>query len=198
MSEREGFLSRWSRRKREAASGHVPAEAPPPAAVREENAALAAMTKPAPASAAADASIATPAAPAALPPVESLTLESDFAPFMAKEVDPGLQRAALKKLFQDERFNIMDGLDVYIDDYTKPNPIPESWYGKMAQMARLGDFNAAPPEVREAEEAAAPPRASDDAPDAAAASAAPADGSRDPARDPDSGTLPSSPPAAPE
>src|SRR5205807_492932 len=34
------------------------------------------------------------------------------------------KRAALKQLFRDPRFNIMDGLDTYIDDYTKADPIP--------------------------------------------------------------------------
>ena len=35
-----------------------------------------------------------------------------------------VRRAALKKLFSDPRFNVMDGLDVYIDDYSKTEPIP--------------------------------------------------------------------------
>ena len=132
----EGFLSRWSRRKRAAASGvQEPQPAPSPAS---------------PAAAVASAPAGTPAAPetappAPLPPVESLSIESDFLPFMAKEVDPALQRAALRKLFQDERFYVMDGLDVYIDDYTKPAPIPPEWYERMAQMALLGDAAPKPP-----------------------------------------------------
>jgi hypothetical protein len=67
---------------------------------------------------------ATAVAPSALPPVESLTLESDFTAFMRPDVDPSLRRAALRKLFRDPRFNVMDGLDVYIDDYSKSEPIP--------------------------------------------------------------------------
>jgi len=127
----DGFLSRWSRRKREAAAGRTTQEpeASPPAAPAE-SASPAAVAN-------ADA-----AAPAELPPVESLTAESDFAPFMAKEVDPELKRTALKTLFRDERFNVMDGLDVYIDDYTKTTPIPPEWYGRMAQLAGLGDVPA--------------------------------------------------------
>ena len=123
----DGFLARWSRRKRQAAEGGTPEppEVRPPAATPAEGA------QPAPS--------ADPAAPAELPPVESLTAESDFTPFMAKEVDPELKRTALKTLFRDERFNVMDGLDVYIDDYTKPAPIPAEWYGRMAQLAGLGD-----------------------------------------------------------
>lgn len=139
MSERDGFLARWSRRKREVAAGRVPEEAPPSAPTPEASSAHA--------DAAQDAQ---PVAVAPLPPVESLTPESDFSPFMAREVDPELRRAALKTLFRDERFNVMDGLDVYIDDYTKPAPIPPEWYGRMAQLAGLGDVPA-----REAAEARA-------------------------------------------
>jgi hypothetical protein len=66
-----------------------------------------------------------PPAPAAveLPPVESLTFGSDFTPFLRPEVDDQVRRAALKQLFRDPRFNIMDGLDTYIDDYTQADPI---------------------------------------------------------------------------
>jgi hypothetical protein len=38
-------------------------------------------------------------------------------------VDPAIKRQALKKLFSDPRFNVMDGLDVYIDDYSTPSPL---------------------------------------------------------------------------
>lgn len=65
-------------------------------------------------------------AAATLPPVESLTKDSDFTPFMRPGVDAVSKRGALKKLFSDPRFNIMDGLDVYIDDYTKSDPIDPS------------------------------------------------------------------------
>jgi hypothetical protein len=36
----------------------------------------------------------------------------------------------------------MDGLDVYIDDYSKPDPLPEGWLEKMNQVARLGEYKA--------------------------------------------------------
>ena len=68
-----------------------------------------------------DAGRAADAEPVAapLPPVESLTFDSDFAPFMQPESTRRCKRAALKKLFSDPRFNVMDGLDVYIDDYSQ-------------------------------------------------------------------------------
>ena len=63
--------------------------------------------------------------PPQLPPLDSLTFESDFKAFMHSKVEEGVKRAALKKLFSDPRFNVMDGLDTYIDDYTKAEPISE-------------------------------------------------------------------------
>ena len=76
------------------------------------------------------------AVPAArdLPPVDALTFESDFAAFLKPEVDPATQRAALKKLFSDPRFNVMDGLDTYIDDYTLADPMPAGMLDKLANV----------------------------------------------------------------
>lgn len=79
---------------------------------------------------------ATLLAPAALPPVESLTFDSNFSVFMQKEVDPGLRREAMKKLFRDPHFNVMDGLDVYIDDYTQADPIPPAMLARLQDIAR--------------------------------------------------------------
>lgn len=122
----DDFLRRWSRRKLAAKSATARApEAPPPVA-------------PPPLAAPADELAPTPPAES-LPPVESLTPESDFTPFMKSEVDPATRRQALKALFQDPRFNVMDGLDVYIDDYSKPDPLPADWLGKMNQLTHLGD-----------------------------------------------------------
>ena len=100
-------LSRWSRRKLAAAAEASAAPTSAPAAV------------PAPASGAP-----TSTAALELPPVESLTFDSDFTAFLQPGVDDKVKRAALKQLFRDPRFNIMDGLDTYIDDYTKADPIP--------------------------------------------------------------------------
>jgi len=126
------FLSRWSRRKHAANRGEATKDPQPPV--------------PVPAQAAASSLAEAPSdAVQELPPVESLTPESDFTPFMRSEVDPKTRQQALRTLFRDERFNEMDGLDVYIDDYSKPDPIPADWLGKLNQMARLGDYQ--PPEI---------------------------------------------------
>ena len=131
MSDEDAFLSRWSRRKTEA---REKGEAPP-----ETDAPVSAPPVP--------AQTRSPEASEPLPPVESLTPESDFRPFMKPEVDEGVKRQALKTLFRDERFNVMDGLDTYIDDYSKPDPIPEAWYSLLNQMKPLAGLQEKPLEV---------------------------------------------------
>jgi len=108
------FLRRWSQRKLAAARE---AEAPAPAVV------LPVAPAPVATPAATGQSPQEPPAEPALPDVASLTFESDFRPFLAADVDEGTRRAALRKLFADPHFNTMDGLDVYIDDYSKFEPI---------------------------------------------------------------------------
>jgi uncharacterized protein DUF3306 len=141
MKDDEGFISRWSRKKTEAkvAPKEPPAPAPASAPLAEPSNVAPAGTAPA-------------AESKPLPSIESLTHESDFTPFMQAGVDPDVKREALKKLMTDPRHNIMDGLDVYIDDYSKPDPLPEGWLEKMAAVKRLGIFR----EPTEAE-AEAPP-----------------------------------------
>src|SRR4029079_14744392 len=79
-----------------------------------------------------------------LPPIESLTIDSDFTAFLGPQVDPGVKLAALKKLFRDPRFNLMDGLDVYIDDYSIPGPIAPELVRQLAHARYLFD----PPRTR--------------------------------------------------
>lgn len=68
-----------------------------------------------------------PATPVAdLPPLESLSMDSDFGAFMRGKVEERVKRAALKKLFSDPHFNVMDGLDIYIGDYSQEDPIPQA------------------------------------------------------------------------
>ena len=74
--------------------------------------------------------------PVELPPLDSLTFESDFKAFMGAKVEEGVKRAALKKLFADPRFNVMDGLDTYIDDYTKADPISEELLAQLQHARR--------------------------------------------------------------
>jgi hypothetical protein len=84
-------------------------------------------------------------AQASLPSLDSLSIESDFAPFMQAGVDESLKRGALKKLFSDPRFNVMDGLDVYIDDYSKPDPLDPAIARTLAHARYI--FNPPPTRV---------------------------------------------------
>ncbi len=81
----DSFLSRWTQRKqavREAELRDAAARAEPPAPVMPAD------------EAAFD--------PATLPPIESLTAESDFSVFLAKGVPEALRRQALRKLWLTE------------------------------------------------------------------------------------------------
>ena len=185
MSERdEGFLSRWSRRKIEAR--HAPVAAtdagvPVPMPVASAPMPVAGEGTAAPPSP-ASSDEASP-----LPPLESLTPDSDFAPFMRPGVDPAVKGEALKALFSDPALYAMDGLDVYIDDYTKPDPLPEGWLAKLNQFASL--HGEAPPK-READAAANGPgegSASAVAPDPPASEPHEVDTSSPPETQPDSG-----------
>ena len=124
MSE-DNFLARWSRRKVEARTGAAAAAEPAPSA-----AAARPVTGASP-----------PPPPEPLPPLESLTAHSDFSPFMREGVDPTLKGQALKTLFGDPALYPMDGLDVYIDDYSKPDPLPEGWLERLNQYASLDSHN---------------------------------------------------------
>jgi hypothetical protein len=114
---REGFLERWSRLKSEA----VHAEPEPRQPIEHPQAA---------------------SPPPELPPVDKLTLESDFSGFFHPKVDESLRRAALRKLFNEPHFNVMDGLDVYIDDYSKPDPIPAAMLAALRQARVILDPDA--------------------------------------------------------
>ena len=43
---------------------------------------------------------------------------------MGQGVAPEVKNAAMKKLFADPHFNVMDRMDIYIDDYSQPDPLP--------------------------------------------------------------------------
>ncbi len=136
-------LSRWSRRKLDAKRAPADApEAPPPVEATPSTAPMAEAVAPLPAVGPEATPIAADAP--ALPPVESLSIDSDFRPFLAPKVDEATRRAALRKLFSDPHFNVMDGLDVYIDDYNKPDPMPADMLAKIVGVyERLTEESAA-------------------------------------------------------
>ena len=149
----DNFFSRWSRRKVQAKTGEpLPADPPAPAPVVARAPAAAAVAPAQPAAVAAPA--VSEAAPAAAPPEPPpslddalrLTPQDDFRRFVASDVSPEVRNAAVKKLFADPHFNVMDGLDIYIDDYSKPSPLSKLEMAKMvgAQFLKLVDDPNAP------------------------------------------------------
>lgn len=183
----DGFLGRWSRRKDAVRKGEevaaepevkVPAvPAPPP--------------QPAPAGGGSEAEAAVlPAAPLPEPPptledAQALTPDSDFTRFARPGVAPEVRSAAFKKLFADPHFNVMDGLDVYIDDYGKPDPIPPEMLRNLASAKFLKLFDDEEEKKDAAEAAGAGPREVADQPplENVAQSGTPADQALPPGQD---------------
>jgi hypothetical protein len=139
-----GFLSRWSRLKAN--------EVPPAAKSAPQVTQAFASNSPIVGEFEANA-VEVPAnrgvsdtPPAELPAIESLTSESDFTPFMAKDVSPAMRNLAMKKLFTDPHYNVMDRLDIYIDDYGQPDPIPPEMLRMLTQSKTLRLFDEDDPE----------------------------------------------------
>ncbi|WP_367394607.1 DUF3306 domain-containing protein [Cupriavidus sp. Agwp_2] len=139
------FLSRWSRRKAAVREGvAVPAEPLQPA-----------EPQPLPVPPEAATAVAEPEVPLpTLADVAALRPGDNIARFVARGVDESVKRAALKTLFADPHFNVMDGLDTYIDDYSKPDPIPPEILRQLRQAESLGLFDPTD-EERAAAQAAA-------------------------------------------
>lgn len=159
-------LSRWSARKRAVARSEAADETP--AAAAQPSIGVAA-----PAGAVAEVASAAP-----LPDVGSLTFDSDFTVFMNGKVDESVRRAALRTLLHDARFNVMDGLDVYIDDYSLPDPIPPSMLAELRHSIAVlnpvfpGAENAIPETKRDLPASGEPVPVSDTANDASAVDSA--------------------------
>jgi hypothetical protein len=152
VEEARGFLGRWARRKTDALQGTPLDEPVAPVktgAAPGTSAGLAPSTLAeiapqaalSPGHAAADAADLPKKPALSLDDVKLLTKDSDFKPFMSGDVGPEVRNAAMKKLFADPHFNVMDGLDIYIDDYSISDPIPESMLRQMASAKFLKLFD---------------------------------------------------------
>lgn len=141
------FLKRWSARKREQQAVLVDdSTAPPPAleslpdasqsdSLKQVNVdSSGALTQP------AQDETDQPLPGPSLDDVARLTRESDFSSFVTKDIHLDVHQAAMKKLFTDPHYNIMDGLDIYIDDYSKEDPLPPGMLEMMRQSDMLGLF----------------------------------------------------------
>lgn len=135
------FLQRWSRRKQAVQAGVVPTEAAAEgatqlAAIDPQRAAQASPGRSADRS--ADPSTDTDTKHTELPSLDSLQgLQSDYLDFMQPKVTQQLKRAALKKLFADPHFNVIDRFEAYSEDYTQADPIPAAMLRGLNQAKGL-------------------------------------------------------------
>lgn len=170
VEDGKGFLGRWARRKTDALQGKPPDE---PALVAKPAAADRAAVNSSSSGLVESGAAAVPpsaGAVAGAPPPEEKTLslddvklltkDSDFKPFMASNVGAEVRNAAMKKLFADPHFNVMDGLDIYIGDYSQPDPVSPSMLRQMVGAKFLNLFDEeeknGPNEQREADKQGRP------------------------------------------
>ena len=136
------FFSRWSRRKQEAAQGLPLQEA-------KQTEAQVTTTRAQAEPVAAQLATAAPVPPVPAEPLPTLEDAQARAPgaelgaFMRQGVPAEVRNLAVKKLFADPHFNVMDGLDIYIGDYNTPAPLPA---GMLQKMASAQFMNLVPPE----------------------------------------------------
>ena len=160
----DGFLGRWARRKADAREGK-PLDEPVHAPAAPVAAPVVAVPAPPPVAASRAEPAGEPSAPPpTLEDARQLTPEADFRRFVVRDVPPEVRNTAVKKLFADPHFNVMDGLDIYIDDYHKSDPLTAGMLRQMASAQFLGFFRdeadkaptAAPDAQRHAAAAAEP------------------------------------------
>lgn len=151
-----GFLNRWSKKKLGAEPELSPSELAEKQSLAQDSKglkdpALGEQSSEKNLEPVAGAAQAQEVAPT-LEDVLKLTQDSDFSAYVKPGIDPEVQKAAMQKLFSDPRYNVMDGLDIYIDDYSKPDPIPLEMLKRMNQSKMLGLFKT--PEEKLADEEA--------------------------------------------
>jgi hypothetical protein len=163
IEENEGFLSRWSRRKRAVVEGRAPEEPAPPAPLEAKPEALPAEPE-------------DEFDPASLPPIESLTIESDFKAFLHHKVPLDLRAAALRRAWSlDPAIRDFVGPADYAWDFNAPDGVPgfalELGGDAMKLLSHALGLDAPPPkpDSAEAEDPPAEPPALAEAPPVEAA-----------------------------
>jgi hypothetical protein len=157
MAPSDGFLSRWSRRKVAARQGEVLVEPPAASPVAAPVPAAPSVIAPQPVIEPTVAPGVAEVAPT-LDDVVALETGAGVARFVAPGVARQVKNAALKKLFADPHFNVMDGLDVYIEDFGRPDPLPA---GMLRAMLDSPSFRyLAPPQAQASPDAENQPEAS--------------------------------------
>lgn len=132
----DNFLSRWSRRKLEAKTQtqdpELSSSQPAPEAF---NTSSVKVFDPPRVEEEKVEEIALP-----LPTEEDLDAVragGDVRAFLSEKVSKDLKNKAFKALFSRPEFNVMDGLDIYIDDYNKFTPLTKADIDKMTLSKQL-------------------------------------------------------------
>jgi uncharacterized protein DUF3306 len=179
MTDRENFVTRWSRLKRETAKGREPAKdgATKDAAtpVASEGAAPAGTgagpENLPPSSTPAQEAQEPPFDPATLPPIESIAAGTDIRAFLQSGVPAELTKAALRKAWSADPA-IRDFIEMAENqwDFTDPNSIPG--FGSLSVGEATGDLvNQAMGKLPQAADPQPPPEVVSASPDPVPASA---------------------------
>ncbi len=150
----DGFLGRWSQRKqaqREGRAVEEPLSSHQAVAPVGEVVVATKLGQPTDSSALGQDTGSGAASPQRQVPaptledVKALNADSSYAPFVSRDVAPDVRNAAMKKLFTDPHYNVMDRLDIYIDDYSLPDPMPTAMLRQMVSAKFLNLFDEDPP-----------------------------------------------------
>jgi hypothetical protein len=165
MSDRETFLARWSHRKHAAAAQAVesptvpaPAASEEPVEGREPAERTTARRGDDVASAATGSdAVEPPFDPASLPPIESISADTDIRAFLAPGVPPELARAALRRAWAaDPKIRDFVGLADYDWDFNAPGSM--AGFGPLEMTEGLSEIAAwiiGPPPVAKSAASAA-------------------------------------------
>jgi hypothetical protein len=125
MNDPENFLTRWSRRKREATEEVRKDDVTSDAGETTRRDVEAAEEMEPDASRQSDAKSEPPFDPASLPPIESITADTDIRAFFAPGVPADLTRAALRRAWAaDPKIRDFVGLAENAWDFNNPDSIP--------------------------------------------------------------------------
>jgi len=144
--QKEGFLSRWSRRKQENPEALVDEKSPELEATdTEQDTALKPEGNDTAATSSPDQSNTPtendappkPLTDEDMPDLETMDQHSDYSGFMSPQVSDRLRKLALRKMFRGDDFNVRDGLDDYDGDYTKFEPLGNIVTSDMKHMIEV-------------------------------------------------------------
>jgi len=119
----QGFVQRWSKRKRESTSDVNNN-------LENNNIIDHAISE----SITADSEPLVHKTDADMLPLEQLNEGSDYSDFLSPDVSHAVRKLALRKLFHLPLFNIVDGLDDYAEDFTKFTPLGDIIPHEMKRM----------------------------------------------------------------